>query len=787
SGGQVLNTGNLLGSTVDVSGAALTNGITNPNQPTPPTVAGRQVISLAPPPGPTGALQAASTAGSGPTAQSGGAAPTTSGASGGAPQANVAPVQAPVWSFQPAIVTTPAAPGSSQVTWHFNAPAAGNTTSAPTPSVNGATYLNQNPATSVLAGVTPNSLLAQLPANLQPGSTPFYFDPFTEDQKLLQAAQQQTGQSSFISGLTYDNQNQLSVTDQEKLILYKDAADYAKAHNIQLGQALTQQQIAELDKPMLWYVTQQVPDPNCNTVASTACPMVSALVPQLYLPAGYADAITQPAGGVIAGQNVNLNVDGTLRNSGQVTASDTLNVKAGTIDNAPNVVDIGTSAYKVDGGWLQVTGTQVQPGGFMSAVNLNVQANAINAVNDAFVVRNADGSVDQTRTDALISQLQANLGGNYTAGTVKDDIHQDFIKEQSALPTFVVMVIALVAAVVTAGAAAAAIAAAQVAAAEAGMATLIATGSVEAATAAGGIMASSVFAAGGMANLAIAGALGGMAASAVSQIGLNGRLDLGQTLIAGAAGAITGGVTGYFGANYGIDRLLASTAAGCGTAAMSGGDCKSGAISGFATAAIAWAGDAMRQNQVESSRQFKGIADENAPEKGLVTNVSGPSQGINGDGVKLAGTRVSFDDLRTVGNVVPGPDGTMLFEGTQINPLTGKVYTLDGALTHFGGATGGAQGLAGTLGSYSYSSGTVVDKLLESFAGPHDFMGSIFAYDKIGNLKEGMSALQRNLFEIQTDIDIPLSAPFAGTTFLNQYGLDWSTFRRQFNQSQEKR
>jgi len=452
SGGQVLNTGNLLGSTVDVSGAALTNGITNPNQPTPPTVAGRQVISLAPPAGPTGALPAASTAGSGPSAQSGGPAPTTSGASGGAPQANVAPVQAPVWSFQPAIVTTPAVPGSSQVTWHFNAPAAGNTTSAPTPSVNGATYLNPNPATSVLAGVTPNSLLAQLPANLQPGSTPFYFDPFTEDQKLLQAAQQQTGQSSFINGLTYDNQNQLSVTDQEKLILYKDAADYAKAHNIQLGQALTQQQIAELDKPMLWYVTQQVPDPNCNTVASTACPMVSALVPQLYLPAGYADAVTQPAGGVIAGQNVNLNVDGTLRNSGQVTASDTLNVKAGTIDNAPNVVDIGTSAYKVDGGWLQVTGTQVQPGGFMSAVNLNVQANAINAINDAFIVRNADGTKDQAATDALISQLSSNLGLKYTAGTASDDIHQDFIKEQGPFPSWVGAVAAVAISIVTMGA-----------------------------------------------------------------------------------------------------------------------------------------------------------------------------------------------------------------------------------------------------------------------------------------------------------------------------------------------
>ncbi|MGA4047914.1 hemagglutinin [Ralstonia nicotianae] len=497
SGGQVLNTGNLLGNMVDVTGAALTNGITNPNQPTPPTVAGQQVISLAPPAGPTGALPTANTTGSGPTAQSGGTAPSTSGASGGAPQANVAPVQAPVWSFQPAIVTTPSAPGSTQVHWHFNAPVAGSTLTTPTSNVNGATYVNGTAATSVLAGVTPNTLLSQLPANLQPGSTPFYFDPFTEDQKLQQAALQQTGQNSFISGLTYDNQNQLSVTDQEKLILYKDAADYAKAHNIQLGQALTQQQIAELDKPMLWYVTQQVPDPSCNTVTSTACPTIAALVPQLYLPSGYADSITQPAGGTIAGQNVNLNVDGTLRNSGQIMAGDTLNVKAGTIDNAPNVVDVGTSAYKVEGGWLQVTGTQVQPGGFMSAVNLNVTANAINAINDAFIVRNADGTTNQAATDALIAQMKSNLGLGYTAGTAKDDIHQDFIKEQGPFPTWVGAIVAVAVSIVTAGAGA------------------------------------------GLMGMMLAGMLSSMA----SQVLTTGRVDMGTALEAGAVSAVTAGLT----------------------------------------------------------------------------------------------------------------------------------------------------------------------------------------------------------------------------------------------------
>ncbi|MGA4004712.1 DUF6862 domain-containing protein, partial [Ralstonia nicotianae] len=282
-----------------------------------------------------------------------------------------------------------------------------------------------------------------------------------------------------------------------KLILYRNAADYAKAHNIQLGQALTQQQIAQLDKPMLWYVTQQVPDPNCNTVASTACPMVSALVPQLYLPAGYADAITQPAGGMIAGTNVNVNVDGTLRNSGQIVAGDALNVHAGTIDARPNVVNVGTSAYKVEGGWLEVSGTQVQPGGFMSAVNLNITANAINAINEAFIVRNADGTTNREASNALVAQLKANLGLNYTSGTVKDDIHQNFIKEDGPLPSWVGAVVAVAISIVTAGAGA-------------GLMVIMMTG---------------------------------MLSSVASQALTTGKVNLGQAVTAGVVAVVTAGLT----------------------------------------------------------------------------------------------------------------------------------------------------------------------------------------------------------------------------------------------------
>ncbi|MGO4814134.1 hemagglutinin, partial [Cupriavidus sp. 2MCAB6] len=452
----------------------------------------------------------------------------------------------------------------------------------------------------------------------------------------------------------------------------------------------------------------------------------------------------------------------------------------------PNVVDIGTSAYRVQGGWSVITGTVVQPGGFMSAMHMNIEADAINAVNDAFLIRGADGRVDEAATVALVNQMKANLGLNYTESTVADDIHTRFIKEKKGfgpLGQIVAMVAAVALAVVTAGAASAAIAAAQIAAAEAGMTALIATGSIVEATAAGGLLASSAFAAGGMANLAIAGALGSIASSATIQIGMTGTIKLDQLATAGLAGAVTGGLAGYFGSSYGVDRLLASGAAGCGTAAMQGGDCKAGAVTGLATAAVAWAADAMRQDQIESSQRFKGIYDARDENGRLISNATGSSSGIDGDGMKIAGTRVSADDLRKYGIVAERPDGAWDFTGTGINPDTNDKWTLTEALNREGGLTGGFQGLPGTLAKSPYPPGTFTDKVLESFAGPHDYLGSLTAYDQLGNLKEGMTSFQRMMFEIQTDIDIPLAAPFAGVTLLNQYGIDWSVFRNQSQQS----
>ncbi|MFX6759609.1 hypothetical protein ABTH30_22195, partial [Acinetobacter baumannii] len=82
-----------------------------------------------------------------------------------------------------------------------------------------------------------------------------------------------------------DNKQNLSAAQVEKAILYQNALEYAQANGVQLGEALTQAQINELDKPMLWYVEQTVPDPSCTATGTASCPTITALMPQIYLPA----------------------------------------------------------------------------------------------------------------------------------------------------------------------------------------------------------------------------------------------------------------------------------------------------------------------------------------------------------------------------------------------------------------------------------------------------------------------------------------------------------------------
>jgi filamentous hemagglutinin len=127
--GEIQNVGNVIGTSVSLTGQKLINGITTANTYTPRVNAPSQVISLS--------------------------------------MVNLPGLK----------LSTPSSVGVP----------------LPTPVAGKASYVTGSLDGSALGSVGPQNLLKNLPPSLQPSSTLFYYDPQAEDQMLQQAALQQTG------------------------------------------------------------------------------------------------------------------------------------------------------------------------------------------------------------------------------------------------------------------------------------------------------------------------------------------------------------------------------------------------------------------------------------------------------------------------------------------------------------------------------------------------------------------------------------------------------------------
>ncbi|WDD94484.1 polymorphic toxin type 24 domain-containing protein [Burkholderia sp. FERM BP-3421] len=485
SNGQIQNVGNVIGTTVVLSGQKLINGITTPNTYTPHVNAPQQVITLSP-------------------------------------------------------LTLPGL--------NLSIPRAVGSGTLPTPVAGRAAYVNEGLGGSAIGAWSPQALLDNLPPSLQPGSTLFYYNPQEENLLLQQAALQQTGKASFVDGLAYDSKHGASVTEQEKGYLYQNAVDYAKRNTLQLGAALTQAQVNQLDRPMLWYVEQTFPDPTCTATGTGVCPTITALMPQVYLPK---DITAMSAGGNISGHDVTLKFNqdgqGSILNTGSITAGGTLSVDTRTLTNRANEVNVGEIWQKVDGGYLNTTGTVVQPGGFMSAANMDLNVQALNQIGGALTKLGAEGSVDEAGTKQMLADLQRQLGGNFAQTAVDDHLHQDFVKEGGAfgMTQIFSMAVAIAAAIamqpyLTAaiGSMSGATAAATEAAFAAAQQGLTGAAITAAASAAGGSLAM-----GGLANTMIAVGLSSFASSAIGQFVGTGKIDLGSSFRNGLISAATAGLT----------------------------------------------------------------------------------------------------------------------------------------------------------------------------------------------------------------------------------------------------
>lgn len=200
--------------------------------------------------------------------------------------------------------------------------------------------------------------------------------------------------------------------------------------------------------------------------------------------------------------------------------------------------------------------------------------------------------------------------------------------------------------------------------------------------------------------------VGGMAGGAVAGAISTGELR--GALVGAVTGAAMGGITGYWGGSYSAGRVLAEASVGGVAAELNGGDFRQGFLTSGSFSSLTWAAVEMREAMIKQSM----LNPENA---------RGVSAGFRGDRFKLGGSRWPSDSS----------------------------------------VLGGAQGGRGNFFGLSYKPGSFLDHLIETYAGPHDFLNSPVFYNEMGNNAGRWIGL-----EAINAANVVLATPFAAASAL---------------------
>lgn len=345
---------------------------------------------------------------------------------------------------------------------------------------------------SRLALLTPlpaGSINSLLPAELRNTQTSFLLDAYLEREALRQAAFAEAGKASFLAS---------GDVDAERAQLLDAAARFASAQGIHLGVALSDAQRRALTEPILWYVEQTFTGPDGSRY--------TALVPRVYLPESSRQELATSSVGTIEAGQATLTFASDIRNTGSIQANN-LSITTERLVNEKRSAEWGRYTTDIKGGYLEVWGDRVQPGGFVGAAALTLNANRVDSISGEFFEGGHDAS----------AKLQALLGSNFSQSLNDDHTHtKAHVSSNGGLKQVAIMVVAMVAAYFTAG---------------------VASGMI-----ANGAAAGSTLAMGGAVNVAATGALASMAGSATSQILSTGRINGGQLFKSGVTGALTAGL-----------------------------------------------------------------------------------------------------------------------------------------------------------------------------------------------------------------------------------------------------
>ncbi|WP_235444348.1 two-partner secretion domain-containing protein [Gallibacterium anatis] len=239
-------------------------------------------------------------------------------------------------------------------------------------------------------------------------------DGYYEQRLVNEQINQLTGQR-FLGNYTSDYQQYKALMDA--------GIRYAQRYQLIPGVALNAAQMQELTEDMVWLAPQ--------TVTLKDGTQVQVLVPQVYLVKR--DVDIQPTGAIISAKEIDIAMNGIVKNSGVIAGRHLTQISAQNLENYGNI-----TADQLN---FNITHRFYQQGGILAANNLNLAADSVliesrfseNQDNGTFYRRQLDQQAQlniqkdltiSTQGDAQFNAVKINtdnatfyIGGNLTLGT----------------------------------------------------------------------------------------------------------------------------------------------------------------------------------------------------------------------------------------------------------------------------------------------------------------------------------------------------------------------------------
>ncbi|MGY6771812.1 two-partner secretion domain-containing protein [Gallibacterium sp. ZY190522] len=229
-------------------------------------------------------------------------------------------------------------------------------------------------------------------------------DGYYEQRLVNEQINQLTGQR-FLGNYTSDYQQYKALMDA--------GIRYAQRYQLIPGVALSAAQMQELTEDMVWLAPQ--------TVTLKDGTQVQVLVPQVYLVKR--DVDIQPTGAIISAKEIDIAMDGIVKNSGLIAGHHLTQMSAQNLENYGNII-----ADQLN---FNITHRFYQQGGTLAANRLNLAANTI-LIESRFSENQDTGSFYRRQLD---QQAQLNVKNDLTI-TTQDDAQFNAVKINTDNATF---------------------------------------------------------------------------------------------------------------------------------------------------------------------------------------------------------------------------------------------------------------------------------------------------------------------------------------------------------------